>query len=179
MKSKYIKIIDNPKIKTSTLMKKLEDNFKVYSYWDSEELDKNFLPPKEKTVRYFKKQQEPDMLGKSADDVKDIPTMTFREYILFFIAYYKETGEYADKKGLTITSSRLAGGNAALGYWLPDDVKVKLRYDYGDYRNDNAGPREAFSLESSNLVPSAMDTSDVKEKGEAFIKALQELMKSL
>jgi hypothetical protein len=153
-----MKIIDNPQIKTSELMKQLKEKFGVYSYWNDEELDANFLPPKNKTTRYFKDEQEStDCKGMSWNEMPEKESMmTFREYIIAFMQYHAATGKYLDENGWTLFKDRLSSGKVACGYWYPDpDIrKVKFDWYYPDGSNSDFGARLAISPVPSTSFPS-------------------------
>lgn len=165
------KIVNNPKVKTSELMQQLRDKFPVFSYWNDEELDKEFPAPKEETTRYFKKQVEPDILGKSANDMKDMQICTFRERLIMELEYFNETGEHLDIKGWTMTSSHTSDGLVASAHW--DDSWFSAFWFYADCRNDDAGGRSVVSLEPSPLLPSLESAIKiVKEAGLVVYKPL-------
>lgn len=153
---KIIEIVDDNSIKTSELYEKIEENGNAWSYWSKDELDKEFPQPSKTTKRYFKVQKDPDILGKSANQMKDMNIMTLREYMIFYLKFKKETGEYPDEKGWTITSSRTSGGEVAYA--------SRCGSGFGAYwsRGDDAGPRgggrEVVSLESSPLVDLTLES---------------------
>ncbi|HEY4832767.1 MAG TPA: hypothetical protein VIH61_09450 [Waddliaceae bacterium] len=141
---KTIQITDNHKIKTSVLMDNLRKKFTVYSYWNNKELDNNFPQLEETTTREFIVEQESStMKGSSWNDMADIrdDMMTFREYILFFEAYHKETGEYPDDKGWTLFKDSLPDGYVAYGRWYPGDRGVRFSWNGPGYRDSNCGAR--------------------------------------
>ena len=175
-------ITDNPKIKTSELMDTLRKQVEVYSYWNNAELDKNFLPPKETTTRTFAATPEPDKetLGKSYDQLFPAAQgMTFREYILAQMQYFKETGKYLDEKGWTVFSDeRLPSGGVASGYWDPNGREIKFYWGNSDFVSPLLGARLAISPSSSNLVPSAADTLEKRiEALEAFRSKVEGVLK--
>ena len=149
---KTIKITDDFTIKTSELMTKHREQFDSWCYWSNKELDKYFLPPLIKTVREFNFSESPDVLNKSWNDLKDQnEQMTFREYIIFFEAYYKETGDYPDRETLTFFKDALPDGHVAHGYWDPSSLRPKFCW-YGPRDCDpSVGARLAISLNSSPL----------------------------
>ena len=153
---KTITITDTGKLSTSKLMANLKKTFDVYSYWDDKELDDNFPKPKKSTTRSFAIEQESsDFKGNSWDQMrlserKD-DMMTFREYILFFEAYHKETGKYPDEEGWTVFRDSLRGGAVANGYWHPNDRGVWFDWRRSDDVGPNIGARLAISPSSLNL----------------------------
>lgn len=158
-KNDYMKIVDDPSVKTSDLMKKFKDKFKVYSQWNNDELDKNFPAPKTPTKRYFKKEQEPEMLGKSWNDIKSEvgnKAMNFREYILAFSQYFEETGKYLDDTTWT-NLQNLPDGRVARGYWSPLSSEVRFFWYYPDYRFSHGGARMAIDPLTLNLEPSKVE----------------------
>lgn len=137
-----ITITDHPDITTSGIMNLFRSKFKVWSYYDNERLDKDFPAPKEKTTRSFLKQQEPDTdtLGLS---VKEFESrfdancgITLRERLLLELAYFDETGDHLDVKGVTFCS----GSRYSDGY-VP---RVCLRTD-GEVGVDWGGLDGSFS----------------------------------
>ena len=151
-KDGYFTITDEAKLKTSEMMNELREKFNVYSYWNNNELDKNFPKPIKATTRYFNKSQDPDTetLNKSYDDLKAEKKefCTLREYILMFMQYHEETGKYLDEKGWTVFSDSLPGGDVAYGYWHPDHREVKFIWYHATNVLGRCGARLAFSLNS-------------------------------
>jgi len=174
----YIKIVDDNTIPTSELYRRIKDKFGARSYWDEKELDKEFPKPKETMTRSFKMQKDPDILGKSANEMKDTPTMTLREYMIFFLKYHDETGEYPDEIGWTITSSPTSGGGVACA--CRDGSGFEADWSDGGYAFPKSGGREVVSPNPSTLSPSATETfvdiNDairvVKENGYLIYKAI-------
>lgn len=172
-----ITIKDKGKLSTSQMMAQLKKKFTVYSYCNDKELDTNFPKPKKATTRSFSMSKEPDVLNKSWDDMADIrdSLMTFREYILFFEAYHKETGEYPDGVGWTIFKDSLPDGRVACGCWFPAPRKVGFFWSYPDLRHSNSGgrlERDVSLSSSSSLVPSATELpKELIINGQKYIKA--------
>jgi hypothetical protein len=174
-KTKYFEITDDAKTPTSVLLQRCKDKFPVYSYWNDEELDKEFPAPKITTTRYFKKSVEPDLLGKSHHDIekKGVANISFRERILMELQYFEETGRHLDIQGWTITSSRTSGGKVARADW---DDEFDACWLYAGDRGLDAGGRGAVSLTPDTSIH---NTSDVVKKLDDFIEALKELRKVL
>lgn len=153
---KTIKIIDNPKIKTSTLIRDL----KAYSHWNDEELDKLFPPPKETTTRYFELSQDPDpeTMNKSYNDLereghtKDM--MTLREYAIFQKEYFEKTGKHPDEIGWTLLEALPGDGRVALGGWDARHARARFIWFCGGYCLPNIGARLAVTLNPSSLISS-------------------------
>lgn len=172
---KTLKITDTATKKTSELMAELRDKFNVWSYWDDTELDNNSPSPKESTTREFPIEQESSDKNKSWNDLTreyGDRLMTLREYILAFIQYHKETGEYLDKVGWTIFRDKHPDGCVAHGHGGP---RVGYRQAYfgcstPDVVDPRGGGRVTISLNSSSLVPSAI---------EARVEALEEFQKKV
>lgn len=150
----YFKITDSPKLKTSELLAECKKLFKVYSYWDDAELDKNFPAPEKETTRYFPKDVESPNKNKSRDDMEGQPLMTLREYALAQTEYFKETGNFLDLDGLTFFNDILPHGLVACGYWNPD--RREVRFDWNS--RDNCRPRMGarVSLDSFTSTPSEL-----------------------
>ena len=157
-------------------MADLKKKFDVYCYWDDKQLDKEFPAPKKKTSRTFSLQQESsDFKGQSWNEMDKTNMMTFREYILYFEAYNKETGEYPDKDGWTrFKDGPLSDGRVAYGLWSPDYRQVRFYWDYPDYRNSKGGARVAISLNPAPLVPLSLESAiqQVKEAGYIIYKQI-------
>ncbi len=120
-----ITIIDDGKKKTSKILDECCALFKVWSYWDNEELDKNFPPPKKPTKRQFAYTQEPDEEYKdmSANDLEKagVQGITLRERLLFELLYWKKEGKHLDIKNITLCSgSRSSVGGVPSVRWFPD-----------------------------------------------------------
>lgn len=154
---KTFKITETNK-KTSEIMTEMRNLFKVWSYYDDAELDKQFPPPKEVTTREFLYSVEPDpeTLGKSAKEADPQQTgITLRERMFMEILYFQETGSHLDIKGWTICSgSRDSGGGVPGMYFRPACGEVCVYwYDVGRSRSTR-GLRQAVS--TSSLIPSTL-----------------------
>jgi hypothetical protein len=172
-------IIDNHKKKTSKLLAELKKEFDVWSYWDDEELDKLFLPPKKTTTRTFELEQESNVMkGSPWNEINKKHgdgMMTLREYAIAFSLYFKETGKYLDEVGWTYLRDSLPGGGVADGYWYPHDRRVEFHWYYAGNRDSGGGARVAISPDSLNLVPSATLESRV-EKLEADMDKIRKFL---
>ena len=158
--TKYIKITDDAKTKTSELIAQMKAKFPVWSYWDDKELDNLFPSPKEPTTRHFHREVESRDKGKSRNSMEGKPLITLREYALAQMQYYDETGKFLDKDGFTLLQDLLPVGWVAGGGYDPDGRGVLFdRDDAGDERG-SYGFREAISLPSS--LPSL--PSDLEER---------------
>jgi len=147
--SGYFEIIDTPDRKTSELLDECRSLFRVWTYYNDTEMDKDFLPPKEATRRYFKKTIESDenLKDKSAVDLEKegIKGITIRERIIMELKYFKETGKHLDIENWTLCSgSRNSGGRVPYAYWSDDGFFVY--WSYRDYRRSSLRSREAVSL---------------------------------
>jgi hypothetical protein len=172
---KTLKITDDATKKTSELMAELKAKFKVYSYWDDAELDRNFLQPKSKTTREFPMEQESSDKNKSWNDLNKEygdSLMSFREYILAFMKYHEATGKYLDEAGWTTFRDKLSGGGVASGVWDPDYGKVGFYRLSPDYSGPTGGGRVAISLNSS--LPSTLEAR--VEALEAFQRKVQSML---
>ncbi len=156
----YFKITDGPGKTTSELMNECRAKFKVWSWFDDKELDKDFPAPKKETVRYFKKTVEPDenLKGKSASDLEKegIECITFRERLIMELQYFNETGEHLDVVGWTLCAgSRYADGCVPRLFWSPACGEVQALRGSVDYCFPAYGPRAAvlnpLNLSSSTL----------------------------
>lgn len=110
----YIIITDDGKLKTSEIIAELKRYFEVDCEWSMEELDKQFLPPTQPTVRKFLASQEPDeeFRGKSVRDV-DMDGkvgINLRERLLMEKEYLKLTGNHLDVEGITFCSGTHSNG---------------------------------------------------------------------
>lgn len=162
MKEEYFEIVNDPNVKTSEMMDKFKKKFDVYCYFD--DLDKNFLPPPAKTTRYFKKQQDPDYLNKSHNDLisEKKEFMSFREYLIAFEKYYDETGKYLDKKGWTIFSDGLPGGDVAGGFWSPDSEQVLFGWHNPHYCDPYMGAR--LCIDTGTMISSNNEGNKDKQR---------------
>lgn len=151
MNKKTICIRDEAKLKTSEIFAQCTALFPTWSYYDTEELDKEFPIPKEPTKRYFLNEQEPDKttLGKSTSEADPkMKGIKLRELLLLELAYFKETGNHMDIKGVTFCSgSRSSDGGVLGARWNHGGFRVSW------YRLDSSGSgcgiRSAVSLDSS------------------------------
>jgi len=138
---------------TSELMNELRKKFKVYSYWSDEELDKDFPVPKEITVREFAETQEStDFKGKSWNEMGKTNMMTFREYIMFFQAYYEKYKKYPDEIGWTVFKDSLSDDWVANGCWSPGSREVGFGWNNSGNRYAYYGARVAISLCDSSAI---------------------------
>lgn len=154
-------------------MKQLKKKFDVYCSWTDEQLDKEF--PKAKSKRDFKLEREStDFKGQSWNEMDKTNMMTFREYILFFEAYYKETGECPDKDGWTLLKDKLSDGRVAYGLWYPDGRRVGFHWSGPDSRSSDGGARVAISLNTEPLVPLSLESAIEVVKG-AGCKIIKEI----
>lgn len=172
---KTIKITDNPKITTLELINNLKKRFNMYSSFNESDINRYFPPPKKKTVREFYLSQKPDVLGKSWNDLSDVreSMMTFREYILFFEAYYDATGEYLDRETNSIFRDMLSDGGVAFGYWYPGYSEVRFGWDGAGCYDVDIGARLAISSSASLKTPSLESAIElVKKNGYKVIKEM-------
>ena len=132
--------------------------FDVYSYYDDEQLDKDFPVPKEITTRYFKNNIEADEEYKnmSAKDLeaKKIEGITLRERLLLEIQYFKETNKHLDMGSITLCSgSRDSDGFVPCVNWYAGDHKVSVSRCNVDGRSDVI--RGRATVYPSDLSPSS------------------------
>jgi len=119
----FITITDNGKLKTSEILKKCREKFKVWSYFSDDKLDEQFPPPKKPTSRKFKFEQEAsDYPNKSYNDLKEMgitkQCITLRERLLFESEYFKKEGKHLDVDNRTFCAgSRYSGGNVPRVDW--------------------------------------------------------------
>ena len=143
----FFTITDDPNIKTSEIVARLRQKFKVYVYRE-EHLDTDFPAPKEATTRRFKKtvEADPEYAGKSANDVQNLPGITLRERLLTEEAYFDEAGKHLDPKTWTICSgSRYSGGDVPFVGWGPASQGLGVGWDWPDCRGSGGRPRVAVS----------------------------------
>jgi hypothetical protein len=179
-KTKFFKIIDDGKLKTSKLLKKCKKKFLVLSYWNDEELDKNFPQSKKQTTRYFKKTIEADenLANLSADDLneKGIKGITLRERIIMEFQFFEETGGHLDIQNWTLCSgSRDSGGDVPDASW--DGVRFGVDCSSSGGRRPFLRSREAVSLLPSSLIPS--DTSELEMRVKVLEEAMDKIRKFL
>ncbi len=160
---KIFKITETNK-KTSEIMAEMKSLFPVWSYYDDDELDRDFPPPKEITTREFPYSVEPAELNVSAKDGDPNMTgITLRERMLMEIQYFKETGNHLDVVGWTICSgSRFSDGGVPCVdfHGAHDEVNV---YWYGVDGSDPAGGLRQPVL-PSNPFPSLPLHSDLESR---------------
>lgn len=148
-------ITDNNKIKTSEMMDKFKKKFDTYCYWSSGDLDKYFPQPKESTTREFKDEQEPEMLGRTYNEIyKEVGDrmMTFREYLLAFEYYFDKYDRYLDIDYITLFGDRLPGGEkVARGYWRSSRAQAGFFWYYRGSSSPSVGGRVAIPLNPSSL----------------------------
>ncbi len=156
---KTILIKERPDLKTSEIMKLMKKKFNVWSYYDNEQLDKDFPAPKEATEREFLDMPEPDAdtLGlsvKQAERAGNVNGITLRERLLFELAYFEKHGEHPDKIGVTLCGgSRYSDGFVPSVCWGLDDQEVFVDWCRVDYSCAAGGLRsEAVSLEPSSSL---------------------------
>lgn len=154
-------ITDNPKKKTSELIKECRALFPVYFY-DEEHADKYFPAPKKKTTRTFEPNIEADEKhkNKSYDDLEKegIEGITLRERLIMEIQYFKETGNHLDIENITLCSGSLCEGWSGQG--VPDVDWSGSELCVGWYRRGGAsGGLRSRQVVSGTLVPSHSNTS--------------------
>lgn len=161
---KTITITDDGTLKTSEIIALMKKEFPVYSYYTDEQLDSNCPPLKNPTTRVFLATPEPDptTLGLSYNDCieKNLPLITLREYMLLTIAYFKETGDYLDRKGWTITSNLDSDGVVMGGCWSGD--RCRLSFDDRDWRNSDCGPRSSVQVDTKMIQSNNEESKDNK-----------------
>lgn len=170
-----ITIKDDATLKTSELFALAEKHFgKSWNYVSDEELDTVAPIPKKTTERAFYASPEPDpeTLGLSYNDCleKDLPLITVREYILLAIEYNKQTGDFLDKKGWTITSTMSSVGKVMYGSRVSD--WFRLFWSHRDVRVSDVGPRSAvLNLETDCI---SFLSQALTEQHEADVQSFRE-----
>lgn len=173
-----MKITDNHKLKTSKIMNQLRAKFDVYSYWNDEELDKNFPPPKKTTTREFKDNVEADEehKNKSALDLEKegIQGITLRERLLMELKYFNKTGNHLDIENVTLCSgSRYSVGGVPGVYWDSDYRKVYVVWGNQSHSSSNLRARAVVSVPlSSESCTLESAISKVKEAGYLIYKQI-------
>lgn len=158
----------------------MKEKFDVWSYFDDTELDRQFPAPSSSTTREFLKEAEPDKrtLGLSVGkaEAKGFTNgITLRERLLFELAYFNETGNHLDIKGVTFCSgSRYADGDVPNVHWYSGRERVRVYwYSLGNSR-ERYGLRSAVCLNPSSSFP--LDIEDaiktVKDAGYVIYKPI-------
>lgn len=159
-------IKDTAKLKTSELMNLLEKEISIYSYWNYEELDKNFPRPKIATEREFSDNDEPDVLGKSWEQFNEEfgdRIMTMREYIIAQTMRAKEKKSMLDEKNWTLFSERLPGGKVACGYWNPYVCYRQVRFDWSWAGDVDRGCGARICINTSPMIKSVHEENKNKQ----------------
>jgi hypothetical protein len=171
--TKTITITERPDKKTSEILAICGAKFPVWSYYDDARLDRDFPAPKEANVRHFLKEQETDKetLGLSVREAEAkgfTNGITIRERMLLELAYFEETGQHMDIKGITFCSgSRYSGGGFVSAYW--HDGRFRVGWCALDDSRSDYGVRSAVSLDSFSSIPSGLtETSTLTPLGEAI-----------
>lgn len=173
-KSKYFQVIDNGKLKTSEILNACRKQFKLWSYYDDDKLDKDFPPSGKNTTRYFRKniEADEDLKNLSVNDLtrQGIEGITLRERLILQLQYFKETGSHLDIYNVTLCSgSRYADGDVPDVSW--GDGKLKVSWCYVDYAFSDLRSRVAVSLDSSYSKPSdslSLSDIEIKIKGKVY-----------
>src|SRR3990167_11527546 len=118
--------VKETKQKTSEILADCKKLFKVWTYYDDTQLDRDFPPPKKLTTRYFKKNVEADeeQKEKSANDLEKegVEAITLRERLLLELKHFDETKSHLDIENWTLCAgSRYAGGGVPSVRWYSDD----------------------------------------------------------
>ena len=167
-KDNYFKITDDGKLTTSQLLDKCRKEFKVWSYYDNKELDKQFPAPKKPTTFYYKKVIEADEENKniSANDFEKSGRkgITLRDRILMELAYFEETGQHLDIDNVTTCSgSRCAGG--FVPYANRSDDKFSVGHVYPGVGHGVWRVREKLEpLENSQSMEETLKSFDLRLK---------------
>jgi len=177
----YFKITDGPKSpKTSALMDTMRSKFKVWSWYDDKQLDKDFPVPKKATTRYFAKtvEADEDLKNKSAEQLEEegIECITLRERLMAEIQYFDETGQNLDVNNITLCAgSRYAGGDVP-GVGRDDDGGVHVGgCGVGRFGPDGRARRASLVPSAPcDLVPLSLDSAikTCKENGLIVSKPL-------
>lgn len=152
-------VIDNGRYKTSEILDQCRKYFKVYSWYDDEQLDKDFPPVK--SDRTFAPNIEADetYANQSAEDVKDLPGITLRERLLMELGYFQKTGKHLDVDNITLCSgSRHSGGCVPDVDWSSDDQRLYVGWYYPTSRYSSLRARVAVTLDISTSNPSDLET---------------------
>jgi len=141
-----ITIEDDGLKKTSEIMQKCRDTFKLYSCYSDEQLDKYFPPVKSK--RKFKNVREADEenANKSADDLKQSDQITLKERLLMELLYFKKTGNHLDIKNWTLCAgSRNSDGRVPRVHWRSGYREVYVDWCYPDLHHVYLRARSAVN----------------------------------
>lgn len=146
----YFTITDDGSLKTSEIIQKCKDQFSVYSWYDMNQLDKDFPAPTTQTTRKFKRNIEADeeLKDKSADDLEKegIQGITLRERLLMELQYFAETSKHLDIDNVTLcTGSRHSDGSVPSVGWRADDQWLCVFWDEPAYRAPNLRSRACIS----------------------------------
>ena len=145
-------------------MQMCRDKFSIWSYYDDARLDKGFPAPKKETTRYFIKEQEPDKetLGLSVNEFeKKYPKengITLRERLLLELAYFDETGEHLDVKGITFCSGSRFSNGLVPGVFLNND-EVRVLWYYLGRSSSDYGVRSCIDIENKVQSDNENDTN--------------------
>lgn len=141
----FFAITDDGKLKTSEIIAQMNKKFDVWSWYDMEQLDTDFPPPKVATTRHFKKtvEADEDLKNKSADDLEKegVKGITLRERLIMELVYFEENGEHLDVQNATLCSgSRDSDGDVPCDVpcvlWSSDGRGVCVRW----YRPSSSYP---------------------------------------
>lgn len=160
-------VTDDPKLKTSDIIKQMREKFGVWVYRE-EYLDDDFPPPTKKTTRTFQPniEADPENANKSADDLEGQPGITLRERLIMELNYFNDTGKHLDEDNVTLcTGSRRLGGDVPGVDWDRDYREVYVDV----YNPGNASPY----LRARLAVPSSLNTSTLKSR----VAKLEEIIK--
>lgn len=173
---KTITIKERPDLKTSDILNLCRDKFPAWSYYSDAELDKDFPAPKEATERAFLSSQEPDSatLGLSVNQTEakgHMEGITIRERMLLELAYFKETGQHLDVKGVTFCSGSRRSDSSVIGTLWNDGQFGVFWYDLTASLS-SSGIRSAVSPDTSSaLTPELNDAiRTVKDAGYVVYK---------
>lgn len=159
--NKTILIKERPDLKTSEVLALCKESFPVSSYYDDARLNKDFPVPKEATERTFLNSQEPDnaTLGLSVREAEakgNTQGITIRERMLLELAYFAETGQHMDVKGITFCNgSRHSDGFVPCAFW--DDDEFRVGWDGLGNSDSDCGIRSAVSLDPSFPLTLGLD----------------------
>lgn len=155
---KTILIKERPDLKTSEIMELMKKKFNVWSYYNNEQLDKDFPAPKEATERYFLDSVEPDSetLGLSTKEAEAkgfTNGITLRERMLLELEYFERTGNHLDIKGVTLCGgSRYSDGGVPRVDWYLDDQEVSVSWYGVDYSFATGGLRSCVNIEKEVVL---------------------------
>ena len=125
-KTKYFEVTDDGVTKTSELIEQFKKEMNIWITDEIDDIDNQFPIPELKTVRYFDREVESRELGKSVKEADpDNMGITFREYLILQLQYFKEEKKHLDIENWTWCSGSKFKNNKyssirfVYANWLP------------------------------------------------------------